>query len=162
MRIGIDPVTRLEGHLSLSLDVDGGKVTSAYCSGTMFRGFEVLLKGRDPLDACPISQRICGVCPVSHGIASALCLEQALGLQVSDNARLLRNLILGANFMQSHLTHFYHLSALDFVDITAVAGYSGQDPLLAGVRDWVKAELASKSLHPAAPFLPALQRRLHP
>jgi ferredoxin hydrogenase large subunit/hydrogenase large subunit len=154
MRINIDPVTRLEGHLSLSLDIDGGQVTSAHCSGTMFRGFELLLQGRDPYDACPISQRICGVCPVSHGIASALCLEQALGIQLSDNARLLRNLILGANFIQSHLTHFYHLCALDFVDITALAGYAGQDPLWTGLRDWYASELASSSLHPAAPFLP--------
>jgi Ni,Fe-hydrogenase I large subunit len=154
MRINVDPVTRIEGHLSVSLDIVDGRVSAAYCSGTMFRGFEAIVSGRDPLDAVQITQRICGVCPVSHGIASSLALEAALGIVVPDNGRLLRNLILGANYLQSAILHFYILSALDFVDITAIAGYTGRDPRLVAVRDWVKAELQRKSLHPAAPFLP--------
>jgi len=154
MRIKIDPVTRIEGHLSVSLEVEDGKVAAAYCAGTMFRGFELILRGRDPLDATQITQRICGVCPVSHGIAASLALEEALGAQPSENGRLLRNLILGANYIQSHILHFYHLSALDFVDITAVAAYTGRDPLLVAVRDWVKAQLTRKVINPAAPFLP--------
>jgi Ni,Fe-hydrogenase I large subunit len=154
MKVNIDPVTRLEGHLSVSLEVEGGKVASASCAGTMFRGFEFILRGRDPLDATQITQRICGVCPVSHGIASSLALEQALSVQPPTNGRLLRNLILGANFIQSDILHFYHLSALDFVDITAITQYKGRDSLLVSVRDWVNDQLQHKTINPAAPFLP--------
>lgn len=157
MRVQIDPVSRIEGHLSINLDVNNNQVNAAYCSGTMFRGFEILLKGRDPLDAVQITQRICGVCPVSHGIASTMALENAIGLQVPENGRLLRNLILGANYLQSHLIHFYQLSALDFVDVTAILAYTGSDVRLAGLRDWVKSELASKTINPAAPFLPRFE-----
>jgi Ni,Fe-hydrogenase I large subunit len=154
MKIQIDPVSRIEGHLSVSLEVSNGEVSAAHCAGTMFRGFEILLKGRDPLDAVQITQRICGVCPVSHGVASSMALEGALGIQAPDNGRLLRNLILGANYIQSHIIHFYQLSALDFVDITSILSYSGNEAKLIAVRDWVKGEVASKPVNPAAPFLP--------
>ena len=90
-RINVDPVTRIEGHLSVSLEVENGQVTAAHSAGTMFRGLEAILRGRDPLDAVQITQRICGVCPVSHGIAASLALEQALGVRAPDNGRLLRN-----------------------------------------------------------------------
>lgn len=114
--ITIDPVTRLEGHLKMEVDVNGSnQVTEARSSGTMFRGFERILIGRDPRDATHLTQRICGVCPVSHGMASALCLEDAFGVVPADNGRIMRNLVLGANFIQSHILHFYHLAALDFV-----------------------------------------------
>jgi hydrogenase large subunit len=122
--ITIDPLTRIEGHLSIEITVDdvGGQqqVVDARSSGTMFRGFEQLLLGRDPRDAVPYTQRICGVCPVSHAIASSLTLEQAFGLTIPANGRLLRNLILGANFIQSHLLHFFHLSVVDYVDTTGL------------------------------------------
>jgi len=116
----IDPVTRLEGHLKVEVTVDTvngvQQVVDARATGTLFRGFEKILQGRDPKDAPHITQRICGVCPVSHGMASVLALDQAGGVTVPANARILRNLILGANFVQSHILHFYHLAAQDFVD----------------------------------------------
>lgn len=157
MKITIDPVTRLEGHLSVSLEVQDGRVSSAYCAGTMFRGFELILQGRDPFDAPQITQRICGVCPVSHGIASSLCIEDSLGVQPSENGRLLRNLILGANYIQSHIIHFYHLSALDFIDIKAILTYTGNDPALLNIRNWAKSELQNKTINPVAPFLPRFE-----
>ena len=114
--IKIDPLTRIEGHLSIEVTVDGGVITDAKSSGTMFRGFEMILKGRDPLDAPHYTQRICGVCPISHGMASCLNLESALGVDIPANGRILRNLVLGANFLMSHILHFYHLAALDFIN----------------------------------------------
>lgn len=116
----LDPVTRLEGHLKIEVTIDTvqGKqqVVDAKATGTLFRGFETILQNRDPLDAPHITQRICGVCPVSHGMASVLALEAAANLQVPANARIMRNLVLGANFVQSHILHFYHLAALDYLD----------------------------------------------
>ncbi len=120
----------------------------------MFRGFENILRGRDPLDAQHITQRICGVCPVSHGTASILAQDDAFGLQVPDSGRILRNLVLGANYIQSHILHFYHLAALDFVDIAAILQYEGRDPQLLSVKSWVQQEVSSGAIHPAAPFLP--------
>jgi len=154
MRITIDPVTRIEGHLSISLDVEDGRVKAAYSAGTMFRGFEKILEGRDPLDAIQITQRICGVCPVDHGVASSLCLEAALGVTPPENGRLLRNLVLGASFVQSHILHFYQLAALDFVDVAAVLTYTGNDQQLLSLRDWAKAEAESRKENAVAPFLP--------
>ncbi len=152
--IKISPVTRIEGHLAIELKVESNQVTQAFSSGEMFRGLEVLLKGRDPLDAHQIVQRICGVCPVSHGTASIFAQDQAYGVTVPVNGRLLRNLILAANYIQSHILHFYHLTALDYVDITAIAGYQGSDPELQRVRNWVQNELKAGVVAPAAPFLP--------
>ncbi len=114
--IAIDPVTRIEGHLKAEVVVENGKVVDAHLSGGMYRGFEQILKGRDPRDSTQIVQRICGVCPTSHANASAMAQESAFGIKLTDNARLTRNLILGANYLQSHILHFYHLTALDFVD----------------------------------------------
>jgi hydrogenase large subunit len=114
-KITIDPVTRVEGHLKITVEVDGGKVVDAYSSGTLWRGIEVILKGRDPRDAGQITQRICGVCPMAHGTASIMCLDDAFKVTVPDNGRIIRNLMLGANHLQSHILHFYHLAALDYV-----------------------------------------------
>lgn len=118
--VKIDPVTRIEGHLSIEVTVDAvnGKqqIVDAKSNGTVFRGFEAILKGRDPLDAPQITQRICGVCPVSHAMASSLNLEKAFGVTAPANGRILRNLVLGANFVQSHVLHFYHLAALDYIN----------------------------------------------
>lgn len=113
--IAIDPVTRIEGHLKAEVVVENGKVVDAHLSGGMYRGFETILRGRDPRDSTQIVQRICGVCPTSHATASALAQENAFKVRVTPNGRLTRNLILGANYIQSHILHFYHLSALDFV-----------------------------------------------
>ncbi|MGB3212973.1 MAG: nickel-dependent hydrogenase large subunit [Desulforhopalus sp.] len=115
----MDPVTRIEGHMKveISIDTNGGQqqIVDAHCTGTLFRGFETLLNGRSPLDAPIITQRICGVCPISHGQAAVLALENVSEWLPPTNARLLRNLTLGANFLQSHILHFYLLASLDYV-----------------------------------------------
>ncbi len=152
--IVIDPVTRIEGHLSIRVDVSGNRVTAAYSAGEMFRGFETILRGRDPLDAQHITQRICGVCPISHATAAVLAQDTAYGLTPPANGRIARNLVLAANYIQSHILHFYHLSALDFIDIAAVSRYQGRDDGLNALRDWVRHQLSSRTLFPAAPFLP--------
>jgi len=138
-RIVIDPITRIEGHLKVEVMVDNGEVKEAKSSGTLFRGFEIILKGRDPRDANRITQRICGVCPTSHSTASTLCLDSAFGLggSIPDNGRLIRNLILGAAHIADHILHFYHLTALDYVDVTKVAKYESNDATLISVRDFI-------------------------
>ncbi|MGV7223464.1 MAG: nickel-dependent hydrogenase large subunit [Nitrospinales bacterium] len=111
----MDPVTRIEGHLKVEITVDNNKVSDARCTGTLFRGFEILLKQRNPLDAAILTQRICGVCPISHGQASVLALEDVSNWRPTTNGRLMRNLTLGSNFIQSHILHFYLLAAMDFI-----------------------------------------------
>ncbi len=122
--IEIGPLTRVEGHMDVAVTVEsfGGtlKVVDARSSGTTFRGFEIIMAGRDPLDAPQYTQRICGVCPVSHGMASSMNLESAFGVRPAENGRVLRNLVLGANYLQSHVLHFYHLAALDYIDTTGL------------------------------------------
>jgi hydrogenase large subunit len=119
-KITIDPVTRLEGHLKVDVTVDnvGGRqqVTDAKVSGTLYRGFEKLLAGRNPLDSQHITQRICGVCPVSHSLAAVKTLDKACKVTIPTNGRILRNLVQAANFVQSHILHFYHLALPDFVN----------------------------------------------
>jgi Ni,Fe-hydrogenase I large subunit len=153
-KIELDPVTRLEGHYAVRLEVENGRVARAFSSGEMFRGFEQILRGRHPMDAQQITQRICGVCPISHGMASVLAQDEAYGLKTVGNGRILRNLILGANYIQSHIVHFYQLSALDFVDITAVLKYQGKDPQLNHLKNWADSQLKSNQVFPVAPFLP--------
>ena len=118
-RIAIDPVTRIEGHLKVEVTADyvGGRqqVVEARATGTLFRGFESVLRGRDPFDAPDITARICGVCPTPHNQAAVAALDAAMGLQAPENARLLRNLVLAADFLHSHVLHFYQLAALDFM-----------------------------------------------
>ena len=152
--IELNPVTRIEGHLSVKLEVEDGKVASASVAGEMFRGFEKILLGRDPLDAQHITQRICGVCPVEHGMASVMAQEMIYQLTPPPNGVLARNLIQAANFMMSHISHFYLLSGLDFVDVAMIADYKGSDPALAALQGWVKLQLSSRAVIPAAPFLP--------
>jgi len=152
--IELNPVTRIEGHLAIKVEVEDGKVTKAYVAGEMFRGFEQILRGRDPLDAQHITQRICGVCPVDHGIASVLAQEMAYQLTPPPNGLLARNLIQAANFIMSHLTHFYLLSGPDFVDVAMIADYKGNDAALLALQNWVKAQLASRTIVPGGPFLP--------
>ena len=130
--IRISPMTRIEGHLDIEVTVDkvDGKdqVLDAKCSGTMFRGFEKILIGRAPRDATHYTQRICGVCPVSHAMASTLALEDAFGVAPPDNGRILRNLVLGANYIQSHVLHFYHLAAPDYINTTGLLDMSPWTP----------------------------------
>ncbi|MFL7807063.1 MAG: nickel-dependent hydrogenase large subunit [Anaerolineae bacterium] len=116
-KIVIDPITRIEGHLRVEVEVKGDQVTDAWSAGTMFRGIELVLQGRDPRDAWLLTQRICGVCTTVHAICSVRAVENALGIVIPDNARLMRNLIEGAQFVQDHVIHFYHLHAPDWVDI---------------------------------------------
>jgi hydrogenase large subunit len=113
--VTVDPLTRIEGHLSVEAVVEDGTVVEARAVGTLYRGFEQILAGRDPLDAIQFTQRFCGVCPTAHALASCQCLDNALGIMPPDNGRIIRNLIQGANYIQSHILHFYHLAALDFV-----------------------------------------------
>jgi hydrogenase large subunit len=119
-KIFIDPVTRLEGHLKIAVTINEVRgqqqVVDARATGTLFRGFEQLLVGRAPGDAQHLTQRICGVCPVPHGMASVMAQDAAYRMRVPANARVMRNLVLGANFVQSHILHFYHLTALDYID----------------------------------------------
>jgi Ni,Fe-hydrogenase I large subunit len=152
--IDIDPVSRIEGHLAFRIETEADRIVEAYSSGEMFRGFEAILTGRDPLDAQQITQRICGVCPVSHGTASVLAQDMAYGVTPPENGRLARNIILAANYIQSHILHFYQLSALDFIDIAAVTQYAGKDPSLLRLKSWVESQTASNVLYPGAPFLP--------
>ncbi len=115
----IDPITRIEGHLRVEIEVENGHVKDAWSSGTLWRGFEVFLKGRDPRDAWFITQRVCGVCTEVHALASVKCVEDAIGIKIPDNARLIRNLIHGAQYLHDHIVHFYHLHALDWVDVVS-------------------------------------------
>jgi hydrogenase large subunit len=114
-KLVIDPITRIEGHLKIEVEVDGGKIVDAKSTGALFRGFEIILKDRDPRDASQITQRICGVCPTSHAMASVRCLDNAFGVKPPTNGRIIRNLILGSDYLMSHILHFYHLVALDYV-----------------------------------------------
>jgi hydrogenase large subunit len=118
-RITIDPITRIEGHLRIDVEVDGGKVTKAWSSGQMWRGVELILLGRDPRDAWAITQRICGVCTTVHAITSVRAVENALNLEVPVNAQFIRNMIISAHAIHDHIVHFYHLSALDWVDVVS-------------------------------------------
>ncbi|OIQ89854.1 hydrogenase-2 large chain precursor [mine drainage metagenome] len=118
-RVTIDPITRIEGHLRIDVDVEGGKVAKAWSSGQMWRGVELILLGRDPRDAWAITQRICGVCTTVHAIASVRAVENALQLEIPVNAQYIRNMIILAHAVHDHIVHFYHLSALDWVDVTS-------------------------------------------
>ena len=118
-RIVIDPITRIEGHLRIDVEVDGGVVRNAWSSGQMYRGIETILLGRDPRDAWLFTQRFCGVCTTVHAIASVRAVENALGLEIPLNAQYIRNLLLAAHAMHDHIVHFYHLSALDWVDVVS-------------------------------------------
>jgi hydrogenase large subunit len=118
-RIVIDPVTRIEGHLRVEIEVKDGFVTDAFSSGTMVRGLEIILRGRDPRDAWAFAERTCGVCTTVHALASVRSVEDALGIVIPPNAELVRNLMFCAQYMQDHVVHFYHLHALDWVDIVS-------------------------------------------
>jgi hydrogenase large subunit len=163
-RIVVDPVTRIEGHLRIDCEVENGKVKKAWSSGQMWRGIEIILQGRDPREAWLFTQRICGVCTTVHAIASVRAVENALGLEVPVNAQFIRNLIIGAHGVHDHMVHFYHLCALDWVDIvsalkadaraTAQLGQSlsswkgNSYPEIKAVQDKLKGFVASGQLGP--------------
>ena len=137
-RIVFDPVTRIEGHLRIEAQVEGGMISDAWSSGTMFRGIEVILRGRDPREAWIWAQRICGVCTMVHALASVNAVEDALGIEVPDNARLVRNIIAATQTVQDHVIHFYHLHALDWVDVVSAlkADPAKTSQLAQSIADW--------------------------
>ena len=137
-RIVVDPVTRIEGHLRIDCEVDGGRVKKAWSSGQMWRGIEVILQGRDPREAWLFTQRFCGVCTTVHAIASVRAVENAVGIQVPLNAQYIRNIILAAHAMHDHIVHFYHLSALDWVDVVSAlqADPAATANLAQSLSDW--------------------------
>ena len=116
-RIVVDPVTRIEGHLRIEAVVENGVITDAFSAGTMVRGLEKILIGRDPRDAWAITERVCGVCTTVHALASVRAVEDALGISVPPTAELIRNIMATTQYVQDHVIHFYHLHALDWVDI---------------------------------------------
>jgi len=118
-RVVVDPITRIEGHLRIEAQMDGNNIGQAYSSGTMVRGIELILQGRDPRDAWAYAQRICGVCTLVHGIASVRAVEDALDYTIPANAQLIRNLMIAAQYVHDHVMHFYHLHALDWVDVVS-------------------------------------------
>ncbi|MBU6444793.1 MAG: nickel-dependent hydrogenase large subunit [Alphaproteobacteria bacterium] len=140
-RIVVDPITRIEGHLRIEAETDASTaITKAYSSGTMVRGIELILKGRDPRDAWAFTQRICGVCTLVHGIASVRAVENALGYDIPANAQLIRNLMIGAQFVHDHVMHFYHLHALDWVDVVSAlkADPKATSDLAQSLSNWPK------------------------
>jgi hydrogenase large subunit len=139
-RIVIDPVTRIEGHLRIEVEVEGNRVTDAWSSGTMFRGIEKILRGRDPREAWIWAQRICGVCTTVHALASVRAVEDALGIEVPENATLVRNIIAGVQNVHDHIIHFYHLHALDWVDVTLAlkADPAKTSQIAQSISDWPK------------------------
>jgi len=150
-RVVIDPVTRLEGHHRMEVEIEDGKVKDAWSSSTMARGFEALLRGRDPRDAPYVTSRFCGVCFSVHQYASARALDEAFGADVPWGGTLLRNLSMGAEYIYDHLLHFYHLSALDYVDIMAVAEYKGNDKDLLAVKGKIMDLVKSNDTYPLTP-----------
>ncbi len=118
-RIVVDPVTRIEGHLRVEADIHNGKIVDAFSSGTMVRGLEKILRGRDPRDAWAIVGRVCGVCTSVHSLSSVRAVEDALDIVIPPNAELVRNIMFAAQYMHDHVVHFYHLHALDWVDVVS-------------------------------------------
>ena len=118
-KVVVDPITRIEGHLRIEAQAEDGKISQAWATSTQFRGIEIIMQGRDPRDAWAFTQRICGVCTVVHAVASCRAVEDALGIKIPPNANTIRNLVHGMQFVQDHVIHFYHLHALDWVDVTS-------------------------------------------
>jgi Ni,Fe-hydrogenase I large subunit len=118
-KIVVDPVTRIEGHLRIEVAADNGRIEEAWATATTFRGLELVLQGRDPRDGWAFAQRICGVCTTVHAIASIRAVEDALDIEIPACANIIRNLVLGMQFVHDHVMHFYHLHALDWVDVVS-------------------------------------------
>ncbi len=142
-RIAIDPITRIEGHLRIEVEVENERVRDAWSSGTMFRGLELILRGRDPREAWFFAQRACGVCTTVHALASVRAVENALGIAVPENARLVRNIIAGTQFIHDHVIHFFHLHALDWVDVVSAtkADPAAASRLAQSLSEWPKSSV---------------------
>ncbi len=140
-RVVVDPICRIEGHLRIEVNVDENNVIqNAVSTGTMWRGLEVILKGRDPRDAWAFTERICGVCTGVHALASVRAVEDALGIKIPENANIIRNLMMLAQYTQDHLVHFYHLHALDWVDVVSAleADPKATSELQKSISSWPK------------------------
>jgi [NiFe] hydrogenase large subunit/hydrogenase large subunit len=118
-KVVVDPITRIEGHLRIEVQEEDGRIRDAWSSSTQFRGIEIIMEGRDPRDAWAFTQRICGVCTVVHALASLRAVEEALDIRIPPNANIIRNLVHGMQTVQDHVIHFYHLHALDWVDVVS-------------------------------------------
>ncbi|KAA3614054.1 MAG: nickel-dependent hydrogenase large subunit [Calditrichaeota bacterium] len=139
-RIVVDPITRIEGHLRIEAVVENGVITDAFSSGMMVRGLEIILKGRDPRDAWAFTQRACGVCTTVHALASVRTVEDAIGISVPRNAELIRNIMEAALYVQDHVVHFYHLHALDWVDVVSALSANPQSTagIAQSISNWPK------------------------
>ncbi len=137
-KIVVDPITRIEGHLRIEAQAENGSISNAWASSTQFRGIEIIMQGRDPRDAWAFTQRICGVCTVVHAVASCRAVEDALDITIPANANLIRNLVHGMQFIQDHVIHFYHLHALDWVDVVSAldADPAGTAKIARSISPW--------------------------
>lgn len=142
-RIVVDPITRIEGHLRVEIEVKDNKIVDAYSSGTMVRGLEIILKDRDPRDAWAFTERVCGVCTTVHALASCRTVENALGITIPPNAELVRNLMFCTQMIQDHVIHFYHLHALDWVDVVSAlsADPKATSALAQSISHWPKSSV---------------------
>ncbi len=144
-RVVVDPICRIEGHLRIEVNVDESNVIqNAVSTGNMWRGLEIILKGRDPRDAWAFVERICGVCTGVHALASVRCVEDALGIVIPPNANHIRNLMMLAQYTQDHLVHFYHLHALDWVDVVSALSADPRETseLQKSISSWPKSSPA--------------------
>jgi len=139
-RIVVDPVTRIEGHLRIEAEIKDGKIVDAWSAGTMVRGLEIILKGRDPRDAWAFCERVCGVCTTVHALASVRAVEDAVAIKVPPNAELIRNIMFCTQYIHDHVVHFYHLHALDWVDVVSAlkADPVATSALAQSVSKWAK------------------------
>jgi [NiFe] hydrogenase large subunit/hydrogenase large subunit len=139
-KIVVDPITRIEGHLRIEVEAGDGRINNAWASSTQFRGIEIVMQGRDPRDAWAFAQRICGVCTVVHAIASCRAVEDALGIRVPPAGALIRNIVHGMQTVQDHVIHFYHLHALDWVDVVSAlsADPAATANIAASISPWPK------------------------
>src|SRR5210317_519164 len=139
-RIVVDPITRIEGHLRIEAEIKDGKIVDAFSSSTMVRGIEEIVKGRDPRDVWAFVQRTCGVCTTVHALTSVRAVEDALGIAVPPNAEMVRNIMEGALYMHDHAVHFYHLHALDWVDVVSAlsADPTGTSQIAQSISKWPK------------------------
>ncbi len=137
-KVVVDPISRIEGHLRIEVQAEDGRIADAWASSTQFRGIEIIMEGRDPRDAWAFTQRICGVCTVVHAIASLRAVEDALDIRIPANANIIRNMVLGMQFIQDHVIHFYHLHALDWVDVVSAlsADPAGTSQIARSISPW--------------------------
>jgi hydrogenase large subunit len=148
MQITIDPVTRIEGHLKVETVIENSVIKEAKCSADMYRGIEKAMRGYDYLTAIQITQRTCGCCPYAHAEAAALAIENALDIELNKNGKLLRNMVIGAYKLKDYVLHFYTLSALDFMNVSDILQYHGDDFDMLELKSFVLKELASNKVFP--------------